>query len=110
MISMRRVVRPVWISIMRRQQPYPSTRLCYSMQFGNKRDHIGHMLDDVIGNDQLKLTIGKRVRQLTQIVNNVGAGAWVVVQPNSTRRFIYSAADVKDLHCGVLYDRRSRLA
>ena len=100
MVPVRWVVSPVGVGVMRRQQPDPAAGSGDAVKLADKRDHIRHMLDDVIRDNQLKLIIRKRIRQFPEIVNDVGTGPWIVVQPHSTLRFIYSTSDIEDLHRG----------
>src|SRR5689334_18199344 len=98
MVPMRRVVRPVRVSVVRRGYPDVATGLSYTVKLCKESHYIRNMLDDVAGDDQVKLVVLKRVRQIAEVVDDVGGRSWVVVQADGPGIFIGAAADVEDLH------------
>src|SRR5690242_10772487 len=67
-----------------------------AVEFGDKANHIRHVLDHVAANDLLELVVGKRIREDREIVNDVGVTARVCVDADSAGKLVLAAADVQN--------------
>ena len=98
MITVRRVICPVGVGVVRREQLNTASVPRHAVQFADKGHHIRHMLDNVVGHDKIKLVIGERIRQFAQIMNNIRSRARIIIQPHRTCGLIHTAPNVKYLH------------
>jgi hypothetical protein len=96
-ISMCRIVCPVWVRVMRCQQPDPAAWSGDPVQFGDKSYYVGNVLDNVIRNYKIELAVPKRIGNITEIVNNIRGRARVVIKADCALRLIRSASDVQNL-------------
>src|SRR5215813_8288865 len=97
MVSMSGIGSPVGIGIVRSNYSDSSTRASDAMQLGNKRHHVRNVFDHMATDYLVKLIGRERVRQYSQIVNDISMTAWIRIDANSAGVFILPTAYVKDL-------------
>src|SRR5688572_27040614 len=97
MVTVCRVVSPVRISVMGRQQTYATAVSGDAMKFSDERHNIRNVLHDMIGNDKVEFTVRKRVWNVTQVMDDVGPCPRIVIESKCPRRFISAAAYIEDL-------------
>jgi hypothetical protein len=54
--------------------PDSTTRFGNAKEFGDKGHYVGHVLGHMTTDNQVEFIIGKRVGEITQIVNHIGVG------------------------------------
>ena len=67
-----------------------------AVEFFHGPDDIGNMLDDVDGAHLPKRIVAEGEREMVQVADDVGFGVGVAVEPDRTRVFVDSAADVEN--------------
>lgn len=97
MVAMRRVIGPIGICVVRRQQLYSAAISCNAIEFGDERHHVRYVFDDVIGHDEVKFVVRKRVRKIAEIMDDIGVRARIIVQADSPFGLIGPAADIQDI-------------
>ena len=55
------------------------------------------MPDDVIGNHEIEFIVGKWIRNIAEIMNDVRRRARIIIQADRTHRFIRTTADIENL-------------
>ena len=63
MVSVCRIGGPIGIRIMWSYNFYQTRGFGYSMKLGHKGHDIRNMLNHVAANDEVKIIVGKRIRQ-----------------------------------------------
>ena len=69
-----------------------------AVQFGDKGHYVRHVFDHVIRDDQIKFTVGEGIRDVAQVVNDVGRGPRIIVEADRPGRFVGTASDIQYLH------------
>ena len=70
------------------------------IEFGNQREDIRHVLDQMTANDLVKLVVRKWIRDDAQIVNDVRVRLRIRIDSDRSRHLVPAAANVKNLSAG----------
>ncbi len=97
MVAVGRVGWPVRVGIVRRYDFDQAAGSRDAVKFAHKRHHIRNVFDDVPTNNFVKLIVGKRIGNVSEIVKYVGVCSWIRVDPNRARILVLSAAHVENL-------------
>lgn len=73
-----------------------------AMQFGNKTQHVGNVLDDVTTNDLFEFVVRERIRKRSQIVNDVCMTSTISIDADRAGKLVLTTADVENLFLRVL--------
>ena len=95
---------PVGVRIVRRQKPYPSAWFRYTIELGDKRGHVGHVLDDVVADDFVKFAVSEGIGDVSEVMDDVGVrvgncgplpiAPGCLLRPHPTSRILFPAAAV----------------
>src|SRR5450432_95759 len=94
------------IGIVRRLNAHAAAGSHEPMKLLHSADHVGDMLDDMDGSELVEGVVGKRVGDVVEIAENVGAGGGIAVYADRSRILIDAAADVErshNLECGSAF-------
>src|SRR5690606_9658212 len=79
-VAVRGVVGPVGVGVVRGGDADAAAGLCYAVKFGDERHNVGDVFDDVAGDYEVEFVIGERVRDVAEVVDDIGGGAGVIVE------------------------------
>jgi hypothetical protein len=82
---------------MRRKEPDAAAIAGNAVKFGHKGHYVGDVLGDVVRDDQIEFVIGKWVRYIAEVVDNVGGRSRIVVEADRPLEFVCAAADIENL-------------
>src|SRR2546423_1691242 len=99
-IAVCRIGCPIGVRIVRGDDQNSATRPGDAMKLGDKRHHIRHMLSDVTANDVVELVIRKRIRNRSEIVNDICMGLGICVDADRARCLIPATTNIKNLCFG----------
>ena len=96
MIAMGWIGGPIRIRTMRRHNPDVAARFHYAIEFADECDHIGHVLDDMTTDDFVELIISEGIRNVAEIMNDVGMGLWIGIDADRAGHFVPATTYVEN--------------
>ena len=97
MVPVRRVVRPIRVAVMRREQFDAATRFGDSVEFADESYYVRNVFNNVVRHAQVEFVVRKRIGYLAEVMYNVGSRSRIIIQPYRAFSFIRSTADIEDL-------------
>ena len=103
MVSVGWIRWPIGICVVRRNDFYQSAGFSYAVKLADERHDVGDVLDYVTTNDLIKFVIAERIREDTQVVNDVRVRPRVGIYSDRARILVLTAANVQSLlrSCGL---------
>lgn len=97
MVTVGGIVSPVRIRVVRSEEPDTAAAAGDAVELGYKSHDVRHVLGDVIGDDEIEFVIRERVRDVAEVMDNIGGSSRVVIEADRALMLIRSAADIKNL-------------
>lgn len=94
-VAMRKIGCKIGVGPMRRDKFDHAARSCDSMQLAHHSQRVADVFDHVSAYDFIELAVGKRIRQVVEIMNDIGCGARIDVHADSAGNLICPAAYVE---------------
>ena len=88
---------PIGIRVVRRKDFQSTARFCDPVQFRNEAKYVRNVLDHVATNDLFKLIVAERIRERSEIVNDVCMTSRVRVDADGAGKLVLTTANVEDV-------------
>ena len=85
------------VGVVRCVEAYERAGAGDAIEFRDDREHVVHVLDHLIGDDQIERVIGERIGHAVEIMDHVRLCARVAVETRRAGRLMFAAADVENL-------------
>src|ERR1700730_11954305 len=86
------------IGVVRRDDEDPAAGNENAVELLHRGDHVRDVLDHVDGAERVKGTVAERIGKAVEVAQDIGARSRIAVDPDSPRKLIDAAADVKRAH------------
>ena len=90
------------IGVVRRDDVDGAAWAHQAMEFLNRADDVGYVLDHVYGPQLIERIVAERVREMVEVADDVGVRPGVAIDANRAGVLIDPAADVEDAHVAVI--------
>ena len=81
---------------MRCQETYPTAWFRYPIELGDKRAHVGHVLDDVVADDFVKVAVSEGIGDVSEVMDDVGVRVGIVVHADGAGVLVAPTSHVED--------------
>src|SRR5206468_7798260 len=96
MIAVCWIAGPIRICVVRGYDRNGTAWLGNSIEFRDEGHNIRHMLDYVPTDDLVEFIIGKRIRNIAEIMNYICVCLWIRIYADRAWRFVPATTDIKD--------------
>ena len=97
MISMSWIGRPIRVGIVWSNDLQSAAGFRDPVQLCDETKHIWNVLDHMTANDLFKLIVAERIRECSEIVNDVCMASRVRVDADRAGKFVLTTTNIKDL-------------
>ena len=87
---------PIRVGIVRSNDLQSATGLRDPVQLSDETNHIRNVLDHMTANDLFKLIVAERIRERSEIVNDVCMASRVRVDADRAGKFVLTTTNIKN--------------